>query len=287
VKHNIFWCAGIDSTYLVCRRLIMERVPIETYYLNFPCDGYDAHHHTPVFANPETRLSSLDIENENIIQLDPYGRKSYGRLNRDIEVKVMYKLREIIIEQFPFTEELFPPLILVNSVEIDRDFLEKMLHLQYEYDLRYNRAEQTLHMVKYSLDKNEMFEIAYEGDDNSHGKTVIDEDYLTYSIATRLLRIHLTDDFKISSDIIPELELYKNISLPISKTWKKDMVEDAKKYNFTNILENTWSCRFPKSNGDICNGVWERKPSVRCLHNHVAYKELNRKTNYNDILNVS
>ena len=37
---NIYWTGGFDSTFLVCKKLIIERKPIETYYLNFPCDGY-------------------------------------------------------------------------------------------------------------------------------------------------------------------------------------------------------------------------------------------------------
>lgn len=289
MKHNIFWCGGFDSTYLVCKRLIIEKSPIETYYLNFPCDGYDTgeYGNVPEYSDPTTRLSDLNIENENIVEIDGYGRKSYGRLSRNVEIKVMYRLREMIIEQFPFTEQLFPLPILIDNVEIESDFLDDMLYLQKEYQLRDTRAEQSLYMVQYSLKENKVFELGYEGDDNSHGETVIDKNYSTYSRSTRLLRKYLTDEFRILSDVIPKLELYKNISLPMSKILKQDMIKESKKYNFTNILENTWSCRFPKSNGDICNGVWEINKNIHCLHHHVSYKDLNRKTNYNDILNAS
>ena len=34
MKHNIFWSGGFDSTFLVCKRLIVDELPIETYYLN-------------------------------------------------------------------------------------------------------------------------------------------------------------------------------------------------------------------------------------------------------------
>tara|TARA_Y100000310_G_C20664201_1_gene806534 strand:+ start:1213 stop:2043 length:831 start_codon:yes stop_codon:yes gene_type:complete len=274
MKHNIFWCAGMDSTYLVCRRLIMERVPIETYYLNFPCDGYNVQHSIPTYANPETRLSSLDIENENIVEVDGYGNKSYGRLNRDVEVKVMYKLREMIIEQFPFTEELFPPLVLINSVKIEPDFLTDMQFLTREYGCRWDRAEQCLYMVQYSLQKNELFEIAYEeGFTATPGR---------YSPGTAFLRENCDENFRVNGDKVPEMNHYRNISIPICKVWREEMVDHAIKYNFTNILENTWSCRFPKSNGDICDD----NPKSSCCHHdkYGHYNRINRKSNYNNIL---
>ena len=283
MKHYIFWSAGFDSTYLVCRRLIMVRVPIEIHYLNFPCDGYDAHHHTPVFANPETRLSSLDIENENIVQVDPYGRKSYGRLTRDIEIKVMNKLRGMIIEQFPFTEELFPPLFVVDNVEIEPDFLEDMIYLEREYGCRWDRAEQQLYMVAYSLQQDNLFEIAYEEGMGYTG----DPD--SYTPATSFIRENCDENFRVNGDKVPEMNHYRNISIPVCKVWRSEMVDHAIEYNFTNILENTWSCRFPKPNGDICDGKWIENPEIHCMHieHGDAFKKINRKTNYNDILNVS
>ena len=88
-EHNIFWCGGIDSTYSVCKAVIVDKKPIQTYYLNFPCDGY----------------------------YPPY---PLGRDSRVVEVKVMEKLREMIIKQFPYTESLFPPTILVEGFPINK-----------------------------------------------------------------------------------------------------------------------------------------------------------------------
>ena len=50
------------------------------------------------------------------------------------------------------------------------------------------------------------------------------------------------------------------------------MVEIAKKYDFVDILKYTWSCRFPKENGDICD---------ECT---LGVKEIERVNNYKDIL---
>ena len=101
----IFWTGGFDSTFLVCKKLIIERKPIETYYLNFPCDGYQKDYNKFVSTN----FDKCMLDNEtNVVEEDPYGRKSYGRFSRLVEVGIMNKLREMIIDKFPYTEDIFP-----------------------------------------------------------------------------------------------------------------------------------------------------------------------------------
>ena len=50
------------------------------------------------------------------------------------------------------------------------------------------------------------------------------------------------------------------------------MVDMAQSSNFIDILKHTWSCRFPKKNGDVCDD---------CT---LDIKELKRVDNYKDIL---
>jgi hypothetical protein len=268
VIHNIFWCGGMDSTYLVCKRVIIEKKPIQTYYLNFPCDGY----------------------------YPPY---PLGRNSREVEVKVMEKLRKKIIKQFPYTESLFPRTILVEEFPINKEVYKKLRFLHEEYNHRYRLIDQQLYMVQYSLHKNKIFEYAIEietGQPDWQGGEI--------NVNINLIVENLTDTFKISNKKIPELKVLKNIIVPLMKTYRKDMVEQSRKYNFTNILENTWSCRWPKSNGDVCGRIeenflcnhyeyiaWGKQPDnglkdgVIRYYKGDKYETLKRKTNYNDILN--
>lgn len=261
-EHNIFWCGGMDSTYLICKRVIIEKKPIQTYYLNFPCDGY----------------------------YPPY---PLGRASREVEVKVMEKLREMIIKQFPYTESLFPPTILVDEFPINKEVYKKLRFLHEKYQYRWRLVDQILYMVQYSLHKNKIFEYAIE--DGLFGGPGTE-----YNVNTKLIVENLTDTFKISNKKIPELKVLKNIIVPSMKTYRKDMVEESRKYNFTNILENTWSCRWPKPNGDVCGGVVEYDDEmIECCHYEYVdsnggvikyykgeeFEILNRKNNYNDILN--
>ena len=89
----------MDSTYLVCKRVIVDKKPIQTYYLNFPCDGY-----YPPFK---------------------YGHAE-SRKSKEVEVKVMEKLRDMIINQFPYTKELFPPTVLVEEFPINKEIYNQI-----------------------------------------------------------------------------------------------------------------------------------------------------------------
>jgi hypothetical protein len=259
-EHNIFWCGGIDSTYLVCKRAIIDKKPIQTYYLNFPCDGY-------------------------------YPSYPLGRDSREVEVKVMEKLREMIIKQFPYTEKLFPPTILVDEFPINKEVYKKVKFLHENYHYKWRVIDQVFYLIQYSLQENKIFQYGMEDG------FMLGED-VGYNPAAKLLQENLTKDFTISTDKISELEIFKNLYFPMFKTWRFDMVRKSKKYGFTNILENTWSCRWPRSNGDVCGGdVVYDDEKIECCHYDYTdynvikyykgdeYEILNRKNNYHDILN--
>ena len=244
IEHNIFWCGGIDSTYLVCKRVIIEKKPIQTYYFNFPCDGY-------------------------------YSPFPLGRDSREVEVRVMEKLREMIIKQFPYTESLFPPTILVEEFPINKEVYKKLRFLHEEYNHSRRLIDQNFFMAQYALHRKEIFEIGYEKDMNVGG----------YSPATRLLREQMNDDFTISHSEIKELDIYKYWKFPLSKTYRKEMVQDSITHDFKKVLENTWSCRWPKPNGDICAGVakYDVDAKIGCCKS--ICESIKQKNNYHDILN--
>jgi len=259
VVENIYWTGGFDSTFLVCKRLIIEKKPIETYYLNFPCDGYQHNYNRFDSSN----FHNCMIDNElNAVDNDPYGRKSYGRYSRLVEVKVMNKLRKMIIDRFPYTKDLFPKVNLIKELKIDSEVLSDSKVICDKYKSRPDRPDQSLYMIQFSLDLNEDISVAWEADMDG-------EDYC---LSTRLVRKYLNKDMKVYSDSIKELWLYRNWVLPLAKTYRGDMVDIARLYNFVDILKHTWSCRFPKENGDVCDD---------CT---LDIRQLTRVDNYKDIL---
>tara|TARA_R100000742_G_C4249864_1_gene68303 strand:- start:192 stop:818 length:627 start_codon:yes stop_codon:yes gene_type:complete len=203
------------------------------------------------------------IDNElNAVDNDPYGRKSYGRYSRLVEVKVMNKLRKMIIDRFPYTKDLFPKVNLIKELKIDSEVLSDSKVICDKYKSRPDRPDQSLYMIQFSLDLNEDISVAWEADMDG-------EDYC---LSTRLVRKYLNKDMKVYSDSIKELWLYRNWVLPLAKTYRGDMVDIARLYNFVDILKHTWSCRFPKENGDVCDD---------CT---LDIRQLTRVDNYKDIL---
>ena len=87
-----------------------------------------------------------------------------------------------------------------------------------------------------------------------------------------MARKPLNKELRVRGDSIKELWLYKNWVLPLAKTYREEMVDMAQSSNFIDILKHTWSCRFPKENGDVCDD---------CT---LDIKELKRVDNYKDIL---
>ena len=55
-------------------------------------------------------------------------------------------------------------------------------------------------------------------------------DEVGYNPSAKLLKENLTKDFTVSADKIPELEILKNLHLPLFETWRMDMVRESKKY---------------------------------------------------------
>jgi hypothetical protein len=261
-EHNIFWSGGFDSTFLVCKRLIVDELPIETYYLNFPCDGYNK-----TFNKfPSTNFDKMMSNNTNVNIQDPWSnKKSYGRYSRFIEVEILDKLRKMIIKKFNHTQNLFPKTKLIEKFEIDKEVLNYSKRLA-NYNKRWERADQTLYMCQFSLDLDDKIEISYEAD-------VSNPDGVTYSLATQLVRKNLDENLEVKlNSNIPEMRVYKNWVLPLAKTYRKEMIKIAKQYDFIDILKYTWSCRFPKENGDICDD---------CT---LGVKEIERVNNYKDLL---
>jgi len=256
---HIFWSGGFDSTFLVCKKLIIDREPIETYYLNFPCDGYQKNYNKFVSTN----FDNCMVNNKtNVVEEDLYGRKSYGRYSRFVEIGIMNKLREMIIDKFPYTKDMFPKVNLIDEFEIDSKVLKDSKVICDKYNSRPDRPDQTLYMCQFSLDLGKDISVALEADMDG-------EDYC---LSTRLVRKHLSDELKVENDLVEELWLYKNWVLPLAKTYRKEMLETAKEYDFVDILKYTWSCRFPKENGDVCDD---------CT---LGVKEIERVNNYKDIL---
>ena len=80
-ENNIFWSAGFDSTFLLCKKLIIDKEKVTPYYLDFDIDMYN-------------------LDGDNL---------PTGRHTRSLEKKVCGILESSIKDKFPYTENLLSP----------------------------------------------------------------------------------------------------------------------------------------------------------------------------------
>ena len=134
--HNIFWSAGIDSTYLVCKRLLIDKVPIQTYYLNSE------------FPNAKFfYLSDLKKYKEKILDIDfdflilPYWEIEAipeKLINLIINIRSMMEMR---ISTLDFYFKHIHRIILNNGVlacinrYVKNSFGERIILKNYPFDL--------------------------------------------------------------------------------------------------------------------------------------------------------
>jgi len=225
-ENNIFWSAGFDSTFLLCKKLIIDKEEVTPYYLDFDIDMYN-------------------IDGDDL---------PTGRHTRSLEKKVCGILESSIKDKFPHTENLLSPLQLVTEVELSDDITRKWKYLVDTHKIAPRNLNQVYYLIQYANYKKDMFQYGMEGDDNFGGgmDTVIDDDYSNFSSETQVLRKHLREDNTISSDEVNQLDIFNYITFPVARTYRKEMLDIAIEYNFKDILEKTWSCRWPQFNGQRC-----------------------------------
>ena len=224
--NNIFWCAGFDSTFLLCKKLIIDKEEVTPYYLDFDIDMYN--------------LNDSDLPE--------------GRHTRSLEKKVCGILESSIKDKFPYTEDLLSPLQLVTEVELSDDITRKWKYLVDTHQISPRSFNQVYYLVQYANYKKDMFQYGMESDDNYGGgmDTVVDGDYSNYSPETRVLRKYMREDNTISSDEVSQLDIFNYITFPIARTYRKEMLDISIEYDFKDILEKTWSCRWPQYNDQRC-----------------------------------
>lgn len=208
---HIFWTGGYDSTYRLCELVLVHKKKVQPIYISD---------------------SKLD---------DVRGR--YNRKNVDIEKKTMNLIKEKLFEKYPETRELILPTIFYHKVDLDSDILETANRLYKERKLP-RPVNQYAGMAQVSRILNVPIEVGVEDDHRSSmRRTVID-----YIGCGKDECVCERDDCQVEDE---KLVVFKNFRFPIINTSKEEMLENAKRNGFDDILVMSWSCWFPV-NGEAC-----------------------------------
>jgi len=218
------------------------------------------------------RILDLLILKEKIVQ--PIYIIDSNRNSTKCEISAMTKIKQKLYEQHPKTKNLILPTIFreIHDIQMNNTITtsfqnilkSKFLGDQYEYLARFS-AESKLAPIELCVHK----------DDVAHD-----------ILAPYILKIERDSDpyFKIN-DIFKktwEYSIFKYFNFPIFNISKLEMDAIAKENNFGNLMEMTWFCHNPHSDGTPCGlcspcgyammeGLGRRIPYLRRTKNYITY----------------
>ena len=227
--HYTFWTGGYDSTFLIYKFLLEEKI-VQPIYID------DRVNHGGYHANPLVKQRGGD---------------TYPRKSTEIELERMDWLRNKIYDRIPNSKEL-----LLNTMVIDKPIKEdeevsRIIEKYNEWipEPLYKDKQGEPHWLEAQADiitrfqRDFPFEIFYSND------------YIEGEV-WEVLDDSIGEDGRLNVDILPEeykeLSIFEGFNQPLRTTNKKKMLEEAKKLGFDDLLYYTWTCWYPVD-GKPCN----------------------------------
>jgi hypothetical protein len=221
-KCYVLWTGGYDSSFRVLQALIDENKTVQPIYIS------------------------------DLIDNEP-GKKTH-RKNKEKEYKAMNKITKLFRNKFPHLEDKLLDFIDIKKIDLDDDTKYHMAELKKKKSVRRTTCQYGA-ISQLSKDINE----------NRHGKDVIHlelgvvkEDYRIdkfknigiYNTINNNIDI---STYKISSNLNHNsVNLFRYCRFPLIDVNKKDMLKIAGKGGYSDILTHSWSCWYPKKDGNPC-----------------------------------
>jgi hypothetical protein len=169
-----------------------------------------------------------------------------NRWSSDREIQAMKKMRSIVLRREPFTQALFPPLIITELREIPADAeitrqYRKLDILAQENNLRLGTQYEWLALFAKAYELTNL-ELGVET--NPERRSFVSTFLLPESVPVPtepggVFRLKDTPS-------IPELALFHPFRFPLLQVSKLDMQQKATRYGFADILQQyTWFCHQP------------------------------------------
>lgn len=213
IVHNVYWTGGFDSTYRLCEMLVKQGKTVQPIYVSMVLDN--------------------DCESEETCN------KLWLRRNRKEERTAMKKIREMLAEKFPFTKKTLLPVLEIDKGINDNMFNHQFEQLFYSDNLwpKKRRKHQYLFLSKYAYYHKKPIDIGVLG--------IHQGSKFANFLKEKLIK---TNENYIISDKSHALGY---LNFPLYGKTKKQLLEEAKRDDFEDILKQSWSCWFPR-NGKPC-----------------------------------
>lgn len=162
-------------------------------------------------------------------------KKLWVRRNRKQELDAMKNIRKRIIKEYPHLENNLLPTWYIKKDVPDKVFTNYFLKHQLFPTKR--KVHQYEHLSRFTFNTQIPVDIGVIG--IHEGSQFI-----------KFLKKNLVKSN--NNNIIPFNHPMKYLRFPLFGLSKEKMLQNAEKSNFDNILKMTWSCWFPRTNGNPC-----------------------------------
>jgi len=210
-----FWTGGYDSTFRICDLVLGEKKVVQPVYVSALIDNVEG--------------------------------SSTRRRSRDQELATMQTIRQLLPEE---ARDRLLPLIVINKIRLDDDIKKSMTALYKKKKMRRPTCQYgALAQVTRYLKQNIEVAVEYAPGHSMLYQCIHDSldcgDIRQGSgVSAKLLPIRLLKD--------PDLIIFSGFTFPTVSYSKNDMLEIAKGKKFDHILHTTWSCWYPKEDGNPC-----------------------------------
>lgn len=224
------------------------------------------------------RLCQLLIRHKKQVQpiyiidpnLDNYEDKNTKRKNHKFEINAMKKIKKMLHNKFDHILKLnlLMPLIVIKKVKYDTSIKKKMLELKKK---KYVRRSQCQYggMAQVCKNLEKKIEVCAEVGG-----------FFQKKLKNKIYCDNKNCYFKNFSDSDKCLSIFNNFLLPVINYTKEDMYQESLKYNFNNILNETWSCWYPKNNKP-CNRCDMCRNRLKILENNKIIEGFQLQKNEN------
>ena len=227
--HYTFWTGGYDSTFLIYKFLLEEKI-VQPIYID------DRVNHGGYHANPLVKQRGGD---------------TYPRKSTEIELERMDWLQDKIYDRIPNSKELLLNTMVIDEPIKEDEGVSRIIEKYNEWipEPLYKDKQGEPHWLEAQADiitrfqRDFPFEIFYSND------------YIEGEV-WEVLDDSIGEDGRLNVDILPEeykeLSIFEGFNQPLRTTNKKKMLEEAKKLGFDDLLYYTWTCWYPVD-GKPCN----------------------------------
>lgn len=216
--HHILWTGGYDSTFVLCYYFIIRQEPVQPIYL--------------MCGNMDSKLGTVN-------------RQSQAK-----ELETMKRIRRRLLDKYPEQTGLLYPTIYVTSVKKDNRITRafQKLHKQNRYFSR--DVSQYERIARFSLDWKRPLLVGLE-----KCGTGLDEATYKYRIGDgQWENCQIMPKSMLPKDHQELWQVFNNIRFPIAHLTKEQMrmISLHSHTYFYDMLLDSWSCWYPRSNGQAC-----------------------------------